>query len=204
MNINEKNYDNLSDAVAFVVHFAFMVYTYGDIDMEQFETKLCSQCGHLIRDKVFLAPKTSCKKECGVLHNFEYGVSEQIRNELLSEFDIKKEDFREVCNKKGEIVYWQITPRHIMMPLSKSNRIKSQKACPKCGFVQYRMDEFENEKGEPYYYITKEALEDMQDINRTFETFECFIPMYVVSRRVYDYLSSKYPRMKFAPMYLKE
>lgn len=72
-------------------------------------------------------------------------MTEEIRNELLSEFDIKKEDFREVCNKKGE----------------------------------------------PYYYITKEALDDMHDINRTLETFECFVPMYVVSRRVYDYLSKK-------------
>ena len=61
--------------------------------MAQFETKLCSECGHYIRDKVFLAPKTSCKKEFGVLHNLEFGVSEQIRNELLSEFDIQEEDF---------------------------------------------------------------------------------------------------------------
>lgn len=204
MNVNEKNYKNLSDAVAFVIRFAFMVYTYGDIDMEEFETKLCSKCGHTIRDKVFLAPKTSCKKECGILHNLEFGLSEQVRNELLSEFDINKEDFREICNKKGEVVYWQITPSHIMKPLSKMNRIKSLNACSKCGIIQYKMDEFENDKGEPYYYITKEALNDMHDINRTQETFELFIPKYVVSRRVYDYLSKKYPRMRFAPVYLEE
>ena len=63
---------------------------------------------------MFLAPKTSCKKNFGILHNLEFGVSEQIRNELLSEFDIQEEDFREVCNKKGDVVYWQITPRHII------------------------------------------------------------------------------------------
>lgn len=59
MNINEKNYRNLSEAVSFVIQFDIMVYTYGDIDMEGFETKLCNTCGHNVRDKVFMAPKTS-------------------------------------------------------------------------------------------------------------------------------------------------
>lgn len=40
MNINEKKYGDLSKAVAFVIRFAPMVYTYGDIDMEMFETML--------------------------------------------------------------------------------------------------------------------------------------------------------------------
>lgn len=204
LNINEKLYGDLSEAVAFVIRFNPMVYTYGDIDMDDFETLLCSKCRHRIRDKVFLAPKASCKKEYAILHNLEYGVSEKIKEELIAEFDITEDDFRKICTKRGEIVYWQITPQHIMKPIYEFNRGRKLKPCSKCGFIQYRLKEYEHEPAIPYYYITKEVLEDMHDINRTYETFMRFYPKYFVSRRVYDYLIEKYPRMMFAPVFLKE
>lgn len=204
MNINEKNYGDLSQAVAFVIRFAFMIYSYDDIAPYEFYTKTCSTCRRIIQSKNFMTTKSRCKKEFGVLDIMEFGVSEIIKEELILNFDITEEDFRPICNKKGEIVYSQITPQHIMLPISSVNRVKQLKPCRKCGFTQYRMKEYENSTGEAYYYITKEVLEDMHDINRTFETFDCFIPKYVVSRRVYDYLIERYPRMKFEPMYLKE
>jgi len=58
-------------------------------------------------------------------------------------------------------------------------------------FFGLYMKEYENDKGEPYYYISKEVLEDLYDINRTYEVFERFYLRYVVSRRVYDYLIEK-------------
>ncbi|MBQ9700608.1 MAG: hypothetical protein IJV71_08325 [Lachnospiraceae bacterium] len=204
MNINEKKYNNISDAVAFVIRFAFMIYSYDDIAPNEYYTEMCTTCRRSEQSKNFLAPKSNCKKDYGVLDIMEFGVSEQIRGELIENFDITKEDFREVCNKKGDVVYWQITPQYTMQPISSVNRVRQLKPCRKCGYIQHRMKEYENEKGENYYYITKEVLSEMHDINRTFETFDCFIPKYVVSRRVYDYLIDRYPRMKFEPMFLKE
>ena len=66
------------------------------------------------------------------------------------------------------------------------------------------MKEYENDKGEQYYYISKEVFEDLYDMNRTYEVIERFYLRYVVSRRVYDYLIEKYPRMRFVPIFLKE
>ncbi len=203
-NITEKNYDNISEAVAFVIRFTFMIYSYDNIAPCEIYTEICPTCKRRLQSRDFLTAKSSCKKDFAILDIMEFGVSEQIKRELLLNFDVTDRDFRQICNKKGDIVYWQITPEHIMKPILGVNRVRQLKPCRKCGFVQYRMKEYENSKGEEYYYISKEALDEMKDINRTFETFEGFIPKYVVSRRVYDYLIEKYPRMKFAPMFLKK
>ena len=48
-----------------------------------------------------------------------------------------------------------------------------------------------------------EGLLDLHDVNKTFEKFDMFLPKWVVSRRVYDFLISKYPRMNFEPIFLK-
>ena len=142
-NINERNYGDLSEAVAFVINFAFMVYTYGDVDMDDLKMELCSKCGKSIQNKDFLAPKTSCKKEYGILHNLHYGVDENIKNELVDNFDITENDFRPVRNKTGDIVYYQITPQNVMLPIQSVNRIRSLKPCKKCGSVQYRIKEYD-------------------------------------------------------------
>lgn len=62
--------------------------------------------------------------------------------------------------------YGNLSPSHIMKPIFDVNKIKALKPCKKCGFIQYRMKEYENDNGEPYYYISKEVLEDLHDINR--------------------------------------
>lgn len=203
-NRNERRYDNLSEAVAFQVAFEFMIYTYDDIGWYDMFEETCSRCRVYRQYKDFITPKANCKKDYAILDTLDYGVSETIRNELIENFDITEEDFRPARNKKGDIVYYQITPQHKMLPIKSVNRIKELKPCRKCGSIQHRMKIYKNRKDAEYYYITKEALEDMHDINVTYEDFEMFIPEVIVSRRVYDFLIERYPRMRFFPLFLAE
>lgn len=203
-NINEKLYDNLSEAVAFEINFTHMIYTYGNVGWDEYETEVCTRCGKTVQYADFLAPKSNCTKEYGILHSLHFGVNETIKNELIEHFDITEDDFRPVRNKKGEIVYYQITPKHTMKPIFSVNRMRALKPCRKCGSVQFREKEYENDKGEFYAYITEEALLDIHDLNVTYEKFNCYMPKYVVSKRVYEYLISKYPRMNFRPFFLKQ
>ena len=123
---------------------------------------------------------------------------------MIKNFDVSENDFRPVRNKKGEIVCYQITPQHTMKSISSVNRIKVLKPCRKCGGVQHRINEYKNKKGFIYYYMTQDVLDDLHDFNETNEKFEMYFPLYVVSRRVYEYLVSKNPRMVFEPIFLKK
>ena len=201
-NRNEKKYNNLSEAVAFQIAFEFMIYAYDDSNWFDTFRTICTRCGKEEQIADFLVPKSSCKKEYGRFDTLYYGVSENIKNELINNFDITEEDFRPAYNKTGNIVYYQITPRHKMLPIKAVNRIKELKPCRKCGSVQYRMKKYKNEKGAEYYYITEEALLDMKDINVTYEEFDMFYSEVIVSRRVFDFLIKRYPRMRFVPLFL--
>lgn len=203
-NRMEKRYDNLSEAVAFQIAFEFMVYQYGDMNWYDVYEETCTTCGVYRQYEDFMAPKSSCKKDYAILDTCYYGVSEEIMRGLVENFDITEEDFRPIRNKTGNIVFYQITPQHTMLPIKSVNRIKALKPCRKCGSVQHRMKTYKNKKDAEYYYITKEALEDLHDINETYEKFNIFIPEVIVSRRVYDYLIEKYPRMRFFPLFLAE
>lgn len=203
-NINERNYSNISDAVAFVVRFAFMVYGYDDIAPIEFYSKECTTCGKNIQSKDLLVPKSSFKKEYGVTSLIDPVISDDIKKALIDNFDISENDFRPVYTKKGELVCWQITPKSVLMPMISVNRIRQLKPCRKCGRVQYRINEYTNDKGYFYYYMTKDALEAMSDINRTYEEYNGYRSECVVSRRVYEYLIERYPRMIFEPIFLKE
>lgn len=203
-NINEVNYPNIDDAVAFEIDFVPLIYTYDDIAPFEYYRELCSRCHNREQIKDYLCPKRNLKKEYGLLCSIlRFAISIEMRNELIQHFDIDESDFRPIRNKKSEIVAYQIAPKHTMLPIESVNRIKALKPCSKCGAVQYRINEYKNEKGETFCYITEEALEDLHDMNETFEKFDMFAPRYVVSRRVYEYMISKNPRMRFRPYFLK-
>lgn len=204
MNKNEARYNNLSEAVAFEIAFEFMLYSYDNVGFYDIYREECTRCRKPVQYNDFLAPKSNCKKEYAILDTYYFGVSEKIKNELVDNFNITEQDFRPVRNKKGEIVFYQITPQHTMLPISDVNRIRQLKPCKKCGSIQHRFKEYKNKKGEEYFYISKEALKDLHDLNVTFEKFDIFIPEFIVSRRVYDFLIERYPRMRFIPLFLKE
>lgn len=204
MNVNEKRYPNISEAVAFRIAFAPMAYSYGDIGWDDIERYVCESCGLTEQYADFLAPKTSFKKEFAILDTYHYGVDANIRNELIENFDVTEDDFRPCRNKVGDIVFYQITPTHTMLPLISVNKTRPLKPCKKCGSIQYREKEYLNENGYPYSFITKEVLNDLHDLNVTYEKYEMYLPYWVVSRRVYDFLIKRYPRMNFEPIFLNE
>lgn len=202
-NVNEKSYPNISEAVAFRIAFAHMAYSYGDVGWDKIERYVCEHCGLTEQYADFLAPKSTFKKEFAILDTYHYGVSANIRKELIENFDVTEDDFRPCRNKTGDIVFYQITPVHTMLPLTSVNRTRPLKPCKKCGSIQYREKEYKNKNGYPYSFITQEVLDDLHDLNVTYEKYEMYLPYWVVSRRVYDFLIERYSRMNFEPIFLR-
>ena len=197
-------YDDLNKAKAFELSFTNFVYLYDDVSFLNFESCLCQTCGITRQVNDYLVPKANCKKPCGILSSLEFGVNQELRDELIEYFDITEKDFRPVRNKRGEIVYYQITPQHTMLPIYKENGWKANPPCPDCGSVRYEDYQFENDKGEFFNYISREALDEMRDLNVTYEKRSRFYrPRVIISRRVYDFLVDRYPRTHYFPLYLK-
>ena len=88
--------------------------------------------------------------------------------------------------------------------LRKSKGLTQKEVAEIIGYSEISYARYENEKRETYHYISKEALEDMHDLNVTHEHFNWGRPICVISRRVYDYLTEQYPRTHYFPFFLKE
>lgn len=200
----ETLYDDLDKAVAFELRFTNMIYVYGDMCYYDFAEETCHRCEKSVRTKPFMAPKSSCKKPYGELVYGGHGVNRELRDELIARFDITEEDFAPMYDKRGNVVYYEITPRHTMKPIFRENHWTPNPPCKACGSQQYSFQGFENEKEEIYHLINPEALADLHDLNVTFERFSTHEPKIVVSRRVYDFLTEKYPRTHYYPFYLTE
>lgn len=200
-----KLYDDLDEAKAFAISFTNFAYFYDDWENEDTYTVICEECYREIQHADYQMPRASAKKDTAILHSLEPGVSPALRDELIARFDITEADFRPVRTKKGEIIYYQITPQHALLPLHEANGWIVEYVCPKCGNVRYHdMDRAHPRTGEPCYHITQEALDHMHDVNVTFEHFRRDYPLFVISRRVYDFLIERYPRTHYFPFYLKE
>lgn len=197
-------YSNIDEAKAFSLSFTNFAYFYDDTRQDDFETIICDHCRKPIQTKDYLCPRASCKKDTSILHSYEFGVSQELRDELIARFDVTEADFRPIRNKRGEIVYYQITPQHEMLPIGEENEWHQKEPCPVCGGIQCEYHNFRNEKGESYYYISQAALDDMHDFNVTFEKFRWYMPYFIISRRVYDFLTERYPRTHYYPFFLKE
>ena len=205
LNMNGKDMFVPEDAVAYRIHFTAMICSYGSVGWDEIKQCDCNRCNHTIQINDFLAPRPSCiKKDGAILDIYHYGVREEIRNELIEKFDISEKDFRPCRNKTGDIVYYQITPQHIMLPISDVNDWKALKPCRRCGSVQYRMkDRKAASDGNDITFISQAALDDLHDLNRTYENFEMHIPEFIVSKRVYEFFSKNYRRLLFDPVFLK-
>lgn len=200
-----KLYDNLDDAKAFALSFTNFAYFYDDLANEDSYTVVCDVCHKEIQSSDYLMPRASAKKSTAILHSLEFGVSPELKDELIAQFDITEVDFRPVRSKKNEIVYYQITPQHVMLPLHDANGWTVLSICNQCGNIRYNDDSCpKNDLGEQYYYITQEALDDMHDLNVSFEHFHRDYPLFIISRRVYDFLIKHYPRTHYFPFFLKE
>ena len=198
----EKLYDNLDQAKAFQLSFTNFVDIYDDTCLMDFAEEICDRCGKAVQNRDYLIPKSRCKKPYGILSSCEFGVNKELRDELIKRFDITDNDFRPIRNKRGEIVFYQITPQHTMQPIFKENGWLPY-VFSKCGSIRYSCTEQENEKGEFYYYISQEALDGMHDLNITSERFDTHDPLYIISKRVYEFLVEHFPRTHYFPFFLK-
>ncbi len=208
-NVNERRYPDIIDkAVAFRIAFIPMLYTYDDVNYYDYAKVVCKECHYEEQFNDFLAPKGPASKlERAILDTYEYGVSIEVRNLLIENFDdITEADFRPCRTKRGEIVFYQVTPTHIMVPMAEELGYEKESTCSKCHRSRYICHYEYNEKGNEYNYITKEALEDLHSINASAEELgkTLFYPDYVVSKDVYNFLMERYPRMEFDPLLLKE
>ena len=197
-------YDNLKEAKAFALSFTNFAYFYDDLEDTDTHTVVCEHCYKEVQHADYRMPRASAKKPTAILHSCEPGVSPELRDELIARFDITEADFRPVRTKKDEIIYYQITPKHVMLPLHEVNAWSILTQCSKCGNIRYDHRREKNDKGEPYYYITKEALNNMHDLNVSFECFHRDSELFIISRRVYDFLIERYPRTHYFPLFLKE
>lgn len=197
-------YDNLHVASAFALSFTNFAYFYDDLEDTDTHNVVCEECYKEIQFADYRMPRSSAKKDTAILHSLEPGISPALRDELIARFDVTEADFRPVRTKKDEIVYYQITPQHVMLPLHETNNWPILECCPQCGSVLYDRPRMENANGEPYFFISCEALEDMRDLNVTFERFRRHFPLFVISRRLYDFLIERYPRTHYFPFFLKE
>lgn len=205
LNMNGKDMFLPEDAVAYRIHFTAMICSYGSVGWDEIEKYDCNRCNHTIQINDFQASRPSCiKKDGAILDILRFGVREEIRNELIRLFDVSEKDFRPCRNKTGDIVYYQITPQHTMLPIADVNDWKSLKPCRRCGSVQYRdKDRKTAFDGNDTVFISKAALDDLHDLNCTYEKFEMHIPEFIVSKRIYEFFAKNYPRLLFDPIFLK-
>ncbi len=198
----EHLYPNIQDAKAFELSFTNFIYGYDDMTEYDFASSPCEICEKIIQERDYLVPKANCKKPYGILSTYEFGVNEELRNSLIENFDITEEDFRPIRSKRGNVVFYQITPQHVLPPICKENGWLANRPCPKCGSVCHSFHDYENEKGEIFHYISQKALDEMHDLNITYERFRFDMPLCVISRRVYDFLVERYPRTHYVPFFL--
>lgn len=196
-------YDNIGDAKAFALSFTNFAYFYSDWENSDTYELVCEHCNKEIQYSDYRMPKSSAKKDTAILHSLEFGVSPTLRDELIRNFDITEADFRPIRNKSDEIVFYQITPQHTLLPLHEVNGWPILECCPQCCSVLYDRPRMKNSNGEPFFFISCEVLEDMHDLNVTFERFRRHFPLFVISRRLYDFLIERYPRTHYFPFFLK-
>ena len=205
LNMKKKEMFRAEDAVAYRIHFTSMIYGYGNVGWDEIKKEDCKRCRHLSQLNDYLAPRSAGTKKAGAqLDTWDYGVCVEAHDELIKQFDISEQDFRPCRNKKGEIVYYQLVPQHTLLPIANVNGWTPLKPCSSCGRQQYRNNNKNSWDNDDIVYISKEALDDLHDLNFTFEMFEMYFHDLIVSKRVYEFFSQYYPRLLFDPVFLKE
>ena len=193
----KKDYEN---AVAYRVWFLQSSYTYDEI--EDVEECCCAEnerrgLYNTIQVKPYYLPKNEFgKRNCTQLDNGGYAVSKEVRDDLI-QLGATEEDFWPVYTKKKEIVCYQLMPKHKIF-LGEVNGWKKQIVCPYCGYAHY----YRNQR-QPIY-IEKRTLEKLKVLNATEETAGGSPKYLIITKETYEFLTKKYKRMNFEPIFLKE
>ena len=201
IDYEKKDYEK---AVAYCLNFWYIAYLYEDEGSDEYTEPCCENpnwngeiCEIQNRPLIMPAKEVYKKKYAQLMPG--YGVSEEIRN-LLLEHGAKKEDFTEIRNKQGKLIFYQVTPQNVIKGFIEDNDIPIEDECKSCGQKRYG----DKKRTEPYY-ISKSTLEQLTVLNRTEEMSGLELePWYIVNKETYLLLKKHYKKIQFEPIFLKE
>lgn len=195
---NKKDYEN---AVAYRVWFLQNSYNEYE-DIEDTDKCCCEENRkHELYNTIqvkpyYLQKKEFGKKNCSKMDNGGYAVSKQVRDGLL-QLGATEGDFWPVYTKQKEIVCYQLMPQN-KISLKQVNGWEKKIVCPYCGYYEYLYDD------KSPIYIDKATLENLKVLNATEERLGG-TPLYlIIGKETYNFLTAKYKRMNFEPIFLKE
>ena len=201
IDYEKKDYEK---AVAYRLHFWYIAYLYEDEGSDEYTEPCCENpnwdgevCEIQNRPLIMPAKEVYKKKYAQLMPG--YGVAEEIRS-LLLEHGAKQEDFTEIRNKQGKLIFYQVTPQNVIKGFIEDNDIPIEDECKNCGQKRYG----DKKQTEPYY-ISKSTLEQLTALNRTEEMYGLELePWYIVNKETYLLLKEHYKRIQFEPIFLKE
>lgn len=202
-------------AVAYKLNFVSMAYGYGDRIHGDYFRPCCEKTKAVsVHYKDFEFPKSkTVLKPYIQLDWYFYAVSEELKNAIIDfGIDDNEEDiFRPVWTKKHDKpLCYSIEPKHILKPIAQENNYDTKVVCEDHDVVWAfrKKDDYTDYKGiGGPVYISEEVLEDFHDFNYTYEFFGpggYLLRNVIVSKRVYDFIISLYPRAEFRPVLIKE
>lgn len=205
-----------NSAVAYQLNFVYMCYGYGS---ERHSTYFKPCCEHnesiSIHYRDFEYPKSSIKKPYVQLDWGYYAVGEALKNAIVKfGIDDAEEDvFRAIWTRKHDRpIAYSIEPKHVLKPIYRENDYCVVEICKEHDVYWAHISK-KNENSESKYelgdpiYVSREVLEDMHDFNYTYEYFGpggYLLRDVIVSKRVYEFIISLYPRAEFRPVVIKE
>lgn len=212
----QKNWPQIADkAVAYSLNFVSMAYGYGNDIHEDYFRPCCDRTKSVsVHYRDFEFPKSKAiLKPYLQLDWYFYAIDENLKNAIL-EFGIDDNEdiFRPVWTRKHDNpICFSIEPKNVLKPIAKENNYGTKTICENCDVVwAYIKDdditahsEF-NGAGRPVY-INKAVLESMHDFNVTYEYFGpggYLLRKVIISKRVHDFILSKYPKAEFRPVLL--
>lgn len=201
IDYDKKDYDK---AVAYLVNFWYLSYLYEDESSDEYTAPCCdnpSWRGEIceIQNRPLIMPAKEFRKRQYAQLMHGYGVSEEVRG-LLLENGAKEEDFTEIKNKQGKLVFYQLTPQNVIKGFIGDNEIPVEDECKNCGQKRYGY----KEETKPYY-ISESTLKQLKALNRTEEMRGLELePWYLVNKETYLLLKKHYKRIQFEPIFLKE
>ncbi len=201
----EKNFGDCSKAVAYALNFVQMCYSYGSDCYDDYYD-CCQYCDSSIRQsRDYEYPKsTFSKKDYYILDTYDFGVSEKMKNEMMS-FGISEENFRPIYTRKHDVpIGYQITPVNKLPCIDSTNAMELKSYCPHCqvGLHEVIDDRSIEAYGGlfPPYYISEEVFSKMTHINKI-ETDVAACTVFI-SLELYNYLLEIYPRLECRPVFI--
>ncbi len=200
----EKIWGDCRSAVAYSMNFVQICYLSDSKGFSDFFTSSCDICeSYDIQIKSLEYPKSRfSKKDYFYLDIGYYGISNKMYNDIIN-FGISKDNFKPIYSSNKDIVLgYQIIPQHVLSPVFDVNGMEEYVVCDKCRKSSYEYcddtqnDIAYNKLGYPIY-ITKNAFENLEDLNGTFENQDI-----IISLELYNYLIDKYPKLECRPVFV--